>query len=438
MVNCCAAPTRSPVYAAVLGLLWCQPGSVRAQDTLEFLSGAKVQGKLIELREAEAQLVFEVTLGTRQLKRTYPINKILAVTVDGQRRVLNAAPPSANMQPGQNSRSRAEVERVIEQLGSTPPAWFDSTPLEYPVTLDLAWPLKPPENGWDNQRNVGQYIWDIINPNPGRWRSGVRLVYHLMSLHAEDKPLLDRDMYSLAGMYFRLFQDYPRAAYWWRKVGVVKGDADSISLAECYWRMGSRPMATSLLDTTRLRSSMVKLWGDMGDTERALHVANRLAPLLVKRKISAGEVYLHAGDALCATGNLKPAMAYYQRVLDEPEGLKGRVELNRNRALANIAAIELYELLDLKQIPDGTYTDQSIGFSGPVHVEVTVRTGRIEAVTVTRHEERQFYAAMTDTPQQIIQKQSVQGIDATSHATVTAEAIVNATAKALAKASPKR
>ena len=327
---------------------------------------------------------------------------------------------------------------MIERIGSSKPDWFESTPLEYPRTLDLSWPLKPPQEGWDNQRNVGQYIWDVINPNPRRWRSGVRLMYHLMSLHERDKRLLERDTYSLASMYFRFFQDYPRAAYWWRKAGVVEGDADSIALAECYWRIGSKAMATSLLDSKTRCASMVKLWGDMGETNRALQVADRLGPRLVKRNLSAGSTYLYAGDALRAVGDLKRAMEYYQRVLDEPEGLKGRVELNRKRAEANIAAIELYELLDLQQVPDGTYSDQSIGFSGPIHVDVTVRSGRIEAVTVSRHEERQFYAAITDTPAQIIAKQSVQGIDATSHATVTAEAIVNATAKALAKANRRQ
>jgi uncharacterized protein with FMN-binding domain len=39
---------------------------------------------------------------------------------------------------------------------------------------------------------------------------------------------------------------------------------------------------------------------------------------------------------------------------------------------------------------------------------------------------------MTDTPQKILAKQGVRGVDATSAATITSEAIINATAKALA------
>jgi uncharacterized protein with FMN-binding domain len=51
---------------------------------------------------------------------------------------------------------------------------------------------------------------------------------------------------------------------------------------------------------------------------------------------------------------------------------------------------------------------------------------------VTKHKEKQFYSALSDIPRQIIKKQSVKGVDATSRATITAEAVINATAKALA------
>jgi uncharacterized protein with FMN-binding domain len=67
-----------------------------------------------------------------------------------------------------------------------------------------------------------------------------------------------------------------------------------------------------------------------------------------------------------------------------------------------------------------------------VQVAVTVKDHRIEAVRITQHKEKQFYAALTDTPAKIIAKQGVKGVDATSNATITSEAIINASAKALA------
>ena len=91
-------------------------------------------------------------------------------------------------------------------MGNTPPDWFASTPLDYPQTLELDWPLKPQDDGWNNQKNVGQFKWDIINPNPGRWRSGVRLIHEIMSIQQDEPALLRRDMQVLGEMYFELFQ----------------------------------------------------------------------------------------------------------------------------------------------------------------------------------------------------------------------------------------
>jgi uncharacterized protein with FMN-binding domain len=50
-----------------------------------------------------------------------------------------------------------------------------------------------------------------------------------------------------------------------------------------------------------------------------------------------------------------------------------------------------------------------------------------------QHREKQYYSSLTDTPAKIIAKQGVKGVDSTSSATITSEAIINATAKALAK-----
>jgi uncharacterized protein with FMN-binding domain len=61
-----------------------------------------------------------------------------------------------------------------------------------------------------------------------------------------------------------------------------------------------------------------------------------------------------------------------------------------------------------------------------------MKDGKIQNVEITKHKEKQFYSALRDIPQQIVVKQSVKDVDATSRATITAEAIVAATAKALA------
>jgi uncharacterized protein with FMN-binding domain len=88
--------------------------------------------------------------------------------------------------------------------------------------------------------------------------------------------------------------------------------------------------------------------------------------------------------------------------------------------------------VDLSLIGDGTFRGRSLGYSGMIDVDVSVRDHRITSVSVARHVEKQYYSSLTDIPNQIIRKQSVRGIDATAGATITAEAIVRASAKSLA------
>ena len=73
-----------------------------------------------------------------------------------------AARPSGGDPDDSASRTQDQVLTLIEQEGQQPPDWFDTTPLDYPQTLDLSFPLKAPNTGWNNQLNVGQYLWDII------------------------------------------------------------------------------------------------------------------------------------------------------------------------------------------------------------------------------------------------------------------------------------
>ena len=111
-------------------------------------------------------------------------------------------------------------------------------------------------------------------------------------------------------------------------------------------------------------------------------------------------------------------MRYYQKVIDAPATgkQKDREVKVQNRARANLEAIRLFELSDPRKVPDGAYRAASLGYEGPVEVEVKVAGGRIESVQVTDHKEKQYYSALTDVPQQIIAKQDTAkpGVSATS------------------------
>ncbi len=405
-----------------------------AEDLVEFLSGSKITGTVKQIRKQQKEFDFEATIGSRSTVRTYAFGKVHAVTMKGKRFVLTPRTDAATVVPGESaSRSKSQIDQLIQTVGAQPPDWLESTGLDYPQSLDLSWPLKPPDKGWNNQKNMGQYIWDVINPNPSRWRSGIKLVYHCMSLHEGQAELLQRDMQTLGRMYFDLMQDYPRAAFWFQKARTSKTSRGGVALAECYWRLGNRQMAMAQLNTGRTLGGpgVVKLLGDMGSTDMAIRLADQLA-----RTNVADQAFLAAGDALRKAGRFDQAISYYQKVLDSGAHRNEDYEKRfKARARESIEAIRLFDAADPASVTDGTHTSFSTGYNGRLDVAVQVANGRIEAVKVTNHQEKQFYSALTDTEASILRLQSVRGVDGTSGATITSQAIVNAAAKALAEAA---
>lgn len=387
-------------------------------DTIELANGNKVDGKVLENNAAAKTLTVEFNLGGKITKRTVPYASVKAITVNGTRTVLDEQ-KAAMLTP-------TEVQALIAKVGPTEPEWFKSTKLNYPNTLDLSWPSKPTQ-GWNNQKNVGQFIWDIINPNSSRWREGIKFVTHLMELNKDDESVRERATKEIANMHFRFFQDYARAAWWWQKAGVTIEDGPGFHLAECYWRLGSKQMALDFMDGTKLvYLDGIKLLGDMGETDRALKMAEYY---------DDHDAWLLGGDACRLAGRLKEAQAFYEKVINTPATGQNpnRMKRTQGRAQANLDAIKLFELADVSKVADGTYKDSSLGYEAQVEVSVKVRGNKIEDVKITQHREKQYYSSMTDVPAQIIAKQGVKGVDATSRATITGEAIINATAKALAQ-----
>lgn len=388
-------------------------------DTIELVNGNKVEGKVLENNAEAKTLTVEFNLGGKLVQRTVPYANVKAITVDGVRTALKA-PASTT------ARTPAEVQALIAKVGPTEPDWFKSTRLNYPKTLDLSWPEKPGQ-GWNNQKNVGQFIWDIINPNSSRWREGVKFAAHLMELNKGDATVRNRAMNEMANMYFRFFQDYARAAWWWQQAGTEIEDHAGFHLAECYWRLGSKQMALDFMNGTKLvYLDGIKLLGDMGETDRAVKMAEYY---------DDHDAWLLAGDACRLAGRLTAAQAFYEKVVSTPATGQNPNRMKRtiSRAQANLDAIKLFELADVSKVADGTFSDSSLGYEGQVEVSVTVRGKKIEDVKVTQHKEKQYYSALTDVPAQIIAKQGVKGVDATSRATITGDAIINATAKALAQ-----
>ncbi len=326
---------------------------------------------------------------------------------------------------GAADKSEGEVRALIKKVGSTPPEWFQATPLRYPKTLDLSW-TDTPGAPWDPSKNVGQFIWTTINENESRWKEGIRFLHYFLVLNQKDPGLSTKTMNALAPMYHNLHQDWARAAFWWEQAG----NTDNIDLAHCYFKLGSKAMATRILrryesDGTR-HCSVARLWSELGENDKALKMALQTA----EETPDVG--FLAAGDICRVMGRSQQALGYYQKVLDTPLGARD-LKQSKERAKASMEAVKLVDTLDVKRVPDGIYRDSSVGYSGQVFVEVSVGGGRISDVKVTRHTEKQWYSSLTDTRRQILLKQGAKGVDATSGATITSEAMLNATLKALAK-----
>jgi len=334
--------------------------------------------------------------------------------------------------PGRVVRTPEEVEALIKKVAVKAPDWWDSVELNYPKTLDLDWPLEA-KGEWDNQRNVGQYIWDVINPNPGRWKEGIKLVHHLMTRNKDDMAKLGRSMEAMGTMFHNFTQDWPRAVFWFRMSMKYGQQIDQAKLANCFWQMGCEEMAREVLerfpsDYTR-NGAIIKLWADMGELDKALRLAEQKA-----LNGNPNIAYLAAGNASRQAGLIAQALAYYRKAANAtpPDENNNDFKRAQQQAAENIEVIRTFELLDLKRTADGRYKGTSTAFNGPLTVDVLVKAGRIESVRVVQHNEKQFYSAMTETPNKIIERQSVKDIDACTCATITSEAIINATARALA------
>ncbi|GAA5507886.1 FMN-binding protein [Novipirellula caenicola] len=400
------------------------------EDLVELMNGSTLTGKMLEIRKDAREFDFSSKFGQTAVTRTYSYASVHAVTFNGKRFVLTPkqATSEGETSTGGITRTPAELRKYIEQVGSTPPDWLASTDMNHPSSLDLDWPLKAPGK-WDESKNIGQYIWGRVNPNVSRWKPGIKLVHHVMERHQRNPTLLKRDMEKLGEMYFTLLQDYPRAAYWLQKAKVSATTPTGIHLAECYWRLGSKPMAMEMLKGRSLHLNAIKLLGDMDEVDKAMALTASYA-----NTNAFNEAFLNAGDALRGAGRLDEAIEYYQRVLDINKARNAEyLKRYQARAAESIEAIKLFDKADVSRVADGTYTAHSTGYNGQMNVEVTVADQKIRDVRVTKHSEKQFYSALTDTTTQIIDQQGIQDVDGTSGATITSQAIVSATARALAK-----
>jgi len=449
-----------------------------AADLVEMLNGQRLEGEVMGTTPKEVLL--KMTMGGRSVQMKFRIEKVHAITVGGVRKVVNeksgSTRPTRTTTAGSTgakgtggtdpdpdaeepkvvlagptdegkgeeeepevsgsgkARTKSAVMALIDKAGKARPDWWDDEPLNYPQTLNLTWE-PPPKGQWIPQKYLGQYIISVGNPNPGRWQGAAKLLHHTLELNKQDRAKLATSMERMGHVYGNLLGDHARGAFWWQMAAKYGANINWLGLASCYWKLGCKPMATSLLgrmgsDRTG-HGGVIKLWSDVGELRKALLVAEEKA-----RSHFPDSAYRAAGDACRAHGRLKEALAFYQKVFEVPSAGKRAkgIDKNKQRARENIDAIRVFEALNLATIPDGDYTGSGTGYRGPVQVRVSVQKGRIESVKITQHKEDWFYTSFTELPRQIVEKQGLKGVDAVTGATMTSEAIINGSAKALASA----
>jgi len=124
---------------------------------------------------------------------------------------------------------------------------------------------------------VDQYLIQVVYPNPSRHKEGIKLVNHLMIIHKDDEEKLKRSLNILGQMFYELFDDYIRAAFWWQKYAEMGGSIDSLKMARCYFELGSKATAKEFLspiDSSYARNNkdVVKLWAKIGEVDKALNM----------------------------------------------------------------------------------------------------------------------------------------------------------------------
>ncbi len=374
-------------------------------------------------------------------------------------------------------RTKAEVDALIAQAGSSTPDWWNTTELDYPETLDLNWPVRAgfgpgrfEERGGRDRRggrgrrgfdwgqsqptNVDEYLIHVVYPNPSRHKAGMKLVHHLMIRHRDDREKLRRSLNTLGEMFYELFGDYARAAFWWQKCAALGGGTDAAKLARCYFELGGRTTAADLLtqagsDDARNTKDVIKLWAKIGEVDKALGMIESYGGagssgtdrfgFRGRRSMSQSSKYLLAAEICRGAGRCDEALAYYAKVLALPNSETRPADHHETddkfEAQVNSTGTRFLRALDLTRVPDGSYTETVEAYGGPMTVRVVVRNRRIESVEVTRHRETYEYLIMAQpTARQIVQKQGFEGVDVITGATVTSDAVINAAAAALAKA----
>jgi uncharacterized protein with FMN-binding domain len=260
------------------------------------------------------------------------------------------------------------------------------------------------------------------------WKDARLEVRRLLSLHKNREAMKLTVLYLRKGdigngheypMYLYMGGEYAWAVQEYRKrleslpVGPTH---EYLSLAACYRHFGEYEKAIELLEI-----GMQRLPEPPWQIARKADIHDCI-----------GDLYVAMGKVDQATPHYKKAMALYP-TSNQPYG--------RHLLLKRVAKIQskldllAMDAIESSKLKDGTYTDKSLGYVDDITVTITVKRNKITDVRV-QHKEKIDQNASTIIPQRIIAKQSLK-VDGVTGATVTYDAIIDASLRALRKAGLK-
>lgn len=188
-------------------------------------------------------------------------------------------------------------------------------------------------------------------------------------------------------------------------------------------------------------ASLYSGYGLFEEAEVVLNGGMKFSPPDAKwNEIRKAEMHDALGDLYAAWGKVDQAKASYQeaaRLFPLGKPPYGRHLLPR-KAKKVQSKLDLLSKASLEgtSLRDGRYNETALGYSGDIQLAVEVKGGRIANVNVTKHQEKIDQNACKVIPQRIVDKHSLQ-VDGISGATVTKDAIVDGTLRALKKAGLK-
>ena len=292
---------------------------------------------------------------------------------------------------------KPSLGEALAQL-EVPPDWFKSVEVNYDTN-----------NPWKEARLE---VRRLLSLGGKKAKEGVKLTY----LYMQKKDIGNGHEYP---MYLFMSGEYEWALQEYQKFlkSKTKGYIhEYLSFASCYRHFGEYAKTLEVLDT-----------------------AMQQLPAPPWRIARRADVHDHFGDTYAEMGDFDQAKEHYQKAIElyptsnQPHGR----HLLRRRAAKVQAKLDLltYKSIESGQLQDGVYKGKSLGFSKDIVVTITIKKGEIADIQV-KHEEKIDLNATKIIPQRIIEKQSLK-VDGITGATVTFQAIVEGTFRALKKAGLK-